>query len=505
MKTTLVIAALASLMFTLAQTKIYADGPFENLARHVPSTTNTLFVMNVEKAFNTPLARQKDWALRQESAFESGLMIIPPKATHFMLASEIDLEFMEPKWEIAVADIPDGPKTKDIAVKHGTSVDNIQGKPSVPLSADAYVVRFGAETYGAIAPANRQTTARWIKQTMAKKEPSVSPYLRQAVGYLDRVGTDVVLAIDLTDLLSPDFVHGRLVECSTLKGKGVDCQTLSKAVASVRGLTMGILIDKGLNGRLKVDFAEDISALKPYAKQLLLEALGNTGAMIDDFKNWECEVTAHQISLSGGLSETGGRQVMSVVDARTSSFLTSGQSAGQGADPQAEATIRYFKSINILLADLESLKPKTKTWGQKAMWYDRYARKMEALPMLNVDEHMLDYGQYVSFALREASTALKGIGARSRYRQVNMPLYSAGGGGGGGSFGYGYGPRGLGWSGSYNDNRTAALQRQGRERTRIRTEEKITGTSKANAIMLEIEKATATVRRTMTEKFKIQF
>ena len=68
--------------------------------------------MNIEKALRTPLARQKDWALRQESAFESGLIIIPAKATHFLLASEIDLEFMEPKWEIAVADIPNGPKTR---------------------------------------------------------------------------------------------------------------------------------------------------------------------------------------------------------------------------------------------------------------------------------------------------------------------------------------------------------------------------------------------------------
>ena len=322
---------------------------------------------------------------------------------------------------------------------------------------------------------------------MTATKPSISPYLQEAVGFSDRVGTEIIMALALHDVLSPDVVRGHLGKAETLAGKNVDLDALARAIAGIRGLTLGILIDKGVTGSLKVDFKDDVSMMAAFAKPLLLEALGNHGSMIDDFKDWRVTVQGTQVRLSGPLSETGLRQVLSVMDARTSSFISpSQQGSGQGGDdPTVEASLRYFNSIQILLEDLEGLKSKTKTWGQKAGWYDKYARKIDGLPMLNVDKDLLDYGQYVSFALRDASGALKEIGSRSRYRQVNTaPIYRTNY-----AVGYGWGPYGYGWRGAYRSQED--LRATGREKSRVRTEEKLRGTSKANAIVVEIEKATA--------------
>ena len=149
-----------SIAFVVIIQSARAQDEFSQLAKRIPSTANTLVILNIEETLNSPLARQQQWQLKSEAAFKSGMIILPPKATRFMLASEFDLEVMEPRWEIAVAHLKDGPQTREIAEKHGTTVDNIRGKPSVPLSSNAYVVKFDVETYGAIAPADRQTAQR---------------------------------------------------------------------------------------------------------------------------------------------------------------------------------------------------------------------------------------------------------------------------------------------------------------------------------------------------------
>jgi hypothetical protein len=53
--------------------------------------------------------------------------------------------------------------------------------------------------------------------------------------------------------------------------------------------------------------------------------------------------------------------------------------------------------------DLRKESKDSVTLGQNAAWIDRWARKIERLPMLDVDNDMLDYGGYVAAALRASS------------------------------------------------------------------------------------------------------
>ncbi len=53
-------------------------------------------------------------------------------------------------------------------------------------------------------------------------------------------------------------------------------------------------------------------------------------------------------------------------------------------------------------------------------WIDRWARKIERLPMLDVDKDMLDYGGYVAAALRGSSDAIKGIGINTGARTAQI-------------------------------------------------------------------------------------
>ena len=98
------------------------------------------------------------------------------------------------------------------------------------------------------------------------------------------------------------------------------------------------------------------------------------------------------------------------------------------SDPQQlvlETTQNYYKSIDHLMADLKGRKGEARTIGQIGLWFGSYANRVDKLPILNVDEQMLQYGQYVAQQLRNASMAIKGYGINKRVAEVNADSNAA--------------------------------------------------------------------------------
>lgn len=78
-----------------------------------------------------------------------------------------------------------------------------------------------------------------------------------------------------------------------------DLDQLAAALASIRGLTLGMTVTDQVYGKVKVDFDQDVPLTPELAKPLLLEALANHGAMIEEFTQWECAVSGKEITLGG--------------------------------------------------------------------------------------------------------------------------------------------------------------------------------------------------------------
>ena len=66
------------------------------------------------------------------------------------------------------------------------------------------------QTVGVMFPANRQQVVRWVREAKTATSAPLTPYLAEAVGYADKVGTDIVLALDLTDMLPEAYVANGL-------------------------------------------------------------------------------------------------------------------------------------------------------------------------------------------------------------------------------------------------------------------------------------------------------
>ncbi len=252
---------------------------FDEMVKHVPSHANALFLVNAEKLFASEVAKSQNWQAQRGKRFDSGLTCIPAKATYVVIGSQVDLDNMRPMWDAAIVAFASAPSLADVSQHFGGIEDTIANTPALCVADDSYVVRFSDQLLGAFGPGNRQMVSEWLQQT----DVQLSPYLREALGYED-AGADVILAIDATNALTPALVEQRLAaaENADIKNSKLSVQDIARIVSSLKGVMLGITFGKQPYGKIKIDFGQDATPLSDIAKPLVLGALANHGAMIDE-------------------------------------------------------------------------------------------------------------------------------------------------------------------------------------------------------------------------------
>ncbi len=494
-------------LFILASHPGTSFAQFRELTKRIPDGANAIFFVDVNKLQNSPQGKTQNWREKQEQAFEAGIEAIPPQANHFVAAAKLDLDTKQADWQVGLMELKYDPSLPKVAVRYQGTTDYISERPVAILPGDIYVVKFMENIVGYGTPATRQDVARWIARYYDNSLLGLSEYLSEAQSFAD-AGSPIIVALDLTHVVSPQIVRSRLESLETLKGKQVDLDQLAKVLASVRGISLGVTVQQSMTGAVKVDFSEDVSMLKDFAKPLLLEILGNQGMMIDEIESWETTVSGNRIQLTGPLYASGLRRIFSLIDAPPALQQAKQKAASSDenseADHEKDLTIAasqiYYKSVVSLLDELRIQKKGRTTMGQISVWFDKYARKIDRLPIANVDPDLLKYGQYVSESLRSGQSAVTDAAARSRIRQNEVPeqydisTYST--------------PIGANWAGQYSWNgweATPNWQRTGSKMSNVRMEEQIKGARSANDVMRDIANATADIRRHMTQKYGVEF
>lgn len=474
-----------------------AQAQFDSLAAKIPGSANAIVLLDAKNLLASPIAEKEGWKEKYEQAFASGLVTIAPDTQHMVLAAQMDYQTMRPLWEVVVADYTTEHTIAEIARQTGGSLDQIGGLEAVALSDDSYCLQLAPMRLGVMAPANRQTVSRWIRDVNTQTEPKLSPYL---MGTLTASRTSqVVVAFDLEDAVPVSIIRSRMAASSTLTGKMVDIDAAAKALASIRGLVLEMAVTEGSFGRLLVHFNDDASILAPYAKPMLLEVLGNLGLMIDDIEGWTVTTEANRFTLHGSLSGAGRKRILTLIDHPTAALVASNKERNQAQSQMPEqsrvalATQQYFKAITSMRDDLRNQASTSKTLGQNAMWIDNWARRIDRLPILNVDPEMLSYGRYLTTRMRDSSAALKGIGINTAAEQAQVyQQYNVQGEGYGGF-----------WGGGYNYN--VQWNNVAGQRRAISAEERAKGATTARSIAAEIDDQTNKIRQAMTQKYQINF
>lgn len=485
-----------------------AQAQFRELLSRLPGGANAVVLLNVEKAMDSPFGVAQGWRENAQKAFDAGLVRFPPQTTQFALAAQMDLEFMEPIWEAGVVNVSEMIPLETIAEKRSGTLDSIENLPTLVLPNDTYVVQFGPKTLGGMAPANRQAVVRWIRELRTRSDAALSPYLQRAAGYSDDAGTEVIIAIDLEGVFYQGSVHDYLKSKELLDESNVDREALAKLLAGVQGVRIGIRIGEKPFGKIVVDFADDVSMTAPFAKPLLLEILADVGATIGALAEWKPAVQGTTISLEGYLSPDGMRRVMSVVESSAPAGTAARQtkeavSPGDSAAMKAQKSLEHFRAVTGMFDDLKKDMKNLKTLSSAQLWFDKYAKRIERLPILNVDEELLDYSAYVAQSLRAATGAVKTMGIRGGARQAQVTS-------GDGTVGYAYGGGyrygrygGYGGHSAYSPRMEA--RNVGSERRVVRSQERAGMAANVQTIRADVIAATTDMRRKMTQRYQIEF
>jgi hypothetical protein len=252
-----------------------------------------------------------------------------------------------------------------------------------------------------------------------------------------------------------------------------------------------------VSGKLKVDFGDNAVALAPFFKPLLLEVLEGLGIAIEDFDGWTVKPGTlprdfrpgeRTIALEGKLSESGLRKLLSLVVPQASAFDGSPASLAAPETPAA-ASLGYYQAVDTLLEDLKKQKAK----GQRgmALWFDKYSEKIDALPVLNVDNELLDWGHAIARNFRLLAMSLRGVDVQKSMLECSKEwLYvppTA-------YVGYNYASVN---AGAYGNNFGQVQNAQ--------TALVLQGNNTRDNLWRQIEDSGTELRRKMTQKYQIEF
>jgi hypothetical protein len=490
---------------------------FSELAWHLPDGANTLVLFNVDEVLASPLAEKEGWRARQQQPSAATWIFAPPGTSRIAVSARLEIASMQPLWHAGVAELQFEPSMPKVAAMHGGSVDEINGRNVAAVPPRTYVVQFGKQLAGFLTPANRQDTGRWLDAVYSdSSRVCLSPYLMEGVGFADKFGTPIIVAVDLKHVFSAAFIRSRLGSAPGMNGRTIDLDQLSTALASVRGMMLGITVTDQVHGKVIVHFEQDVSLNKDLAKPLLLHALANHGAMIEEFAEWEVAVNGKEITLSGYLQPSGRQRIFCLLDAppelRTPSPASPADAQQTEQKLLALASQQYFKVVSSMLDDLRGKRQSDEfvTWGQVGLWFEKYAARIDQLPVLHVDPDLIQWGSNVSAQLRQAESAMKGIGATTAYRMATTPDVQAYNYGTATVAGAGVGPYGgyrAGWATAYQYayNPQLSLALQGQQDAQIRTEERVRGNTSANLIMQGLQAEKGEIRKRMTQKYQVEF
>ena len=496
------LLSLATLLFVAAP----ARADFDGLLARLPEGANLLMMVNADQMFASELATSEGWSKKYDENFGDAPLMLPPGATKFVMGSRLDLATFTPEWEAAAvrlkADLPMGAVARLV----GGRAEEVGGLPAVASQRNDYVLKFGDAEFGMMRPANRQRTARWAREAASASVPTLSDYLSKASIYPDRAGTEIILAVDLADSVGEQSIRAAAAASPVLRKKGVDPIAAADALVGLQGLTLGVKVSDKAYGSLRVDFAGPIDAIKPVAKDLLLEVFEEAGMAIDEFYDWEVQVAENGFRISGPFTTSGLRRVFSLLELDATAVGGAEESADAAVDsgePAVDpyASQDYFKGVTKYLRDLK-METGAKSYYSIARWFEKYAKRIDRLPILGVDPELLDYSSKVVQQLRDCGGAIRGAGIRTGGRSAGVT--------GGSNLGYdntGYQLYSVFQGSTYSSYQQGqdAIRNAETQRRAIRGQERARSSTDVRTIVRQIQDETSNIRREMTQKHGIEF
>jgi hypothetical protein len=396
--------ALVAAALTTATLPASAAGPFDDVLPFIPPDSNTLVLLNVKAAFDSPVAKKENWSDNVYQRYKAGIGFVPPDCRTVTIASQVNLTNMTRDHQIGLIRVTGLPTTKALAERERGSVDTIADMGVVLSPRNMYLTSVPAPAIAVVFPADRQATARWLRHVKSAKKPEIAPYLKQAA---DGAGDSILtIAVDLADAVDPTILKaGLAVSPLVVNQKVGDVDRLARFIASVQGLTFTAKATDSLTASLKIDFAYEVSNHKETARLLLLELLEDQGVAIEGMDKWDAKYGNTSMTLTGPLTTHDLRRVFSLF-----SFpgLAQEEEKGETGQPSYAATKRYLTAVDAILSSVTNKKDNP-DYNKTATWIDKAAGQIEQLSRNGVDPIASETAFSSAKRLRAIAATLRGV------------------------------------------------------------------------------------------------
>lgn len=471
------------------------------LISRAPKGANSIGLVDVDALRNYVARLQRGRKAGSEAKDLNHLIEeLPPSIQRAAMAAWLDHDTLEPIWEYTSIDFQKGkaPSLRTLIDKEQGYQDVIAGKPVVWSPRGRYFMQGLNDQVAVLKPADRPLLARWLRRTKTSNE-EMSSFLQQVA---ERAGdkSALVLAIDMADVVSPTQAPEKAGTLKSVVDAGLSNTAVGALFSSLRGVSFDVQVRDRLEGELKVEFNVSPKMLDQAGKPLLLEILGRRGLMLPELKSWGARVDGDNLILSGPLEPSSLIDLLSFLSTTTTGSVADHPSIARqqsdqplpnnappadSGDPAAKASKRYFDGVQRIVSECRNLKGLTV--AEHGFWNDKLSRKIDQLPMLNVDPALLDYGSQTSQLLRNSGLTIRNANMGASTQRV--PSYT------------GYVNTGNGYWGSgswaVNDNRhyNSMVDQQAR----------VTGMGSHYGNLKAIDDMTVSIRRAMTTKYNLEF
>lgn len=464
------------------------------LLNRVPSNANVLTVIDTKALMNSPRAAAEGWSQKRNLDYQSGKVPFPPALKFAVIASEYVPTEHRNAWQVTLLEYPDKVYEDKVAKMEGSEVELIDNQYVVPSRRNMYYVQFERESWGIYSPANRQQMMRWLQYAKTNTTNSVNNYLNTAMMEGGSKG-QINIAMDLTNTLDRAEILNRLQQSKVLD-QNIDRVKWTGFIKDIRGIRLSLNVTNNYAAELQLDFNEDVA---PYAQQLpafVVETLSRGGFDIGDVSQWKSTARGKSLSMKGNVDSDDVKKVLSLV--LPPLFMPDQDEQLSGPAAVAATSQRYFKAMNNLLNDLHTRSDRMdrdRAWQTNASWYEYTVRKIEQLPLVNVDPTLVEYTATVNAQLRMCAENLRGVNIQGKvldsYKRKSVGYGWDGGYYGGGGYGIG------GFYGGQYDNY--------QEVTSAKMEVAAKGANDRNAIWKQIGDATTNLRQALSSKYNLEF
>lgn len=476
------LALLAGLCLTLHATILSAAEPLKWL----PADINTVARLNVAEAFKSPVAKKEGWQKKSSEAFVHQESVVPPGTREIIIGAQLDLvDHMTVRQKYGIL-VPEGNlKLEKLADWLPNGVEEVGGKDIAQFSDGSYVVDAGDGCWLSL-DGSRQGVTRWLNRGPAKDIKHLSDYLQSAL--TSKANTaEMMLAIDLQDNFSRDKILAQLKATDWFPSPTA-AEKVADILASSYGITINISFEKDRSGTVYLDFMKDATAMMPVLNNLVETIMQRVGAPHEEFADWTWTVKGTRVIGTGPVSPGGARGLISILDPPNVAHTIAAAAAppDTSEDRMAKTSLKFSNSMKVLIDDVKKRLRETK--DNRALLVERYARKIDDLPKLYVDDELLNYAANVSNSLRYQGQTMR-INNSQQWTQkaqagVNYTSFS----------GY-VGPYGGFQYQSTNPQGAEAIEAQSRENiNQVRFTE-----------WKQIEDGMLAVRTSMTKKYQIEF